>query len=887
MMSQVPPSPGTLSGIASAEAVQRPVGSEPSGQQLARAELTSLLSGLDFHFQQIASACVAAESPPRSACIERIIRNANAFCQEIHERKQKWTADVVTDQGGSLLVADPSQSYDALRHSLDTSQKRCAVLNEDMLRMADANEDLMSTMHAVKSTNRRYVDQIQAQSDDLAKLTQSRLANEEQIEELTEAHKAKADRWRSEAVQRVKTAESDGEAAVHERRRHLVGKLVDMRAGLRSLATGLAELRTVQISAATEVKVSLADWRTSVLDRLGRQLLERLTRRRREEEALLSQLDDDAHAQAAKLGVERETRQRETKHWQERDRELSGENRHVAVIADGEMARLRAEIESAEMAREAEAAKAEQEHRDRADRSRDLAVQTATLAVSLETKRSRVGVLENRCKRLEAECQQLEETWRAAIMALKESDSLLDEAVSKNEALRRHMEDQRLEAQRLGDESVRSCHDKFETSLVQLKQEKHDSVSNILSKVSDGGQELSVLSAKLARLHLEVERRRAERTRLQRDCALWRAQEELATRLRAEVERELADGRNAWNRHLSSLREQQESLVAKQMEMDGELRETKDGFAAYKHAGELRAANTRKHLTLVEAKFQEADGALVLAKRDLHDQVVALASIKSEASAQHASDVEKQHALEKRVNRMVQETTEMKDSLTSEAMEESQRAQRAQKECEELHQRGDLSFQEARVGPIAQIAKLEQALEDLRENQRVEKEQETQKIQSIGDKANTLEADLLTAQELLNETEKQLEAETLSLRQARAEHTSAVEKTKQDSVAIKEKASFAQDKQDKLVAELDDVHRATAADRARHQRELNDLERAEDRQAREFEARIAAERRQREMELASVDERLRAEIDRQQSALEAAEVENRRLRRLVGQTRGS
>ena len=56
-----------------------------------------------------------------------------------------------------------ARSYEVLRQSLHEAQKRCQAYNENMLRVAHANDELAQTLNTVKNTNKRLVDQLQYQ----------------------------------------------------------------------------------------------------------------------------------------------------------------------------------------------------------------------------------------------------------------------------------------------------------------------------------------------------------------------------------------------------------------------------------------------------------------------------------------------------------------------------------------------------------------------------------------------------------------------------------------------------------------------------------------------------------------------------------------------------
>merc|ERR1712187_90223 len=128
--------------------------------------------------------------------------------------------------------------------------------------------------------------------------------------------------------------------------------------------------------------------------------------------------------------------------------------------------------------------------------------------------------------------------------------------------------------------------------------------------------------------------------------------------------------------------------------------------------------------------------------------------------------------------------------------------------------------------------------------------------------------------------------DSLIMKQVRNENERILEQLRSEAAAVKQKTATTKEQQSRLLSELDESHRVASTERARQERELSDLTRAFDQQTRETTSRLEAERKRRELELTAGDDRLRAEVDRQHHALELADAENRRLRRLVGEVRG-
>jgi len=72
------------------------------------------------------------------------------------------------------IINQINQKTKVLRQSLAESQKRCQAYNDNMLRVANSNDELAGTLNTVKNTNNRLVDQLARQSEEVDQLTQQR-----------------------------------------------------------------------------------------------------------------------------------------------------------------------------------------------------------------------------------------------------------------------------------------------------------------------------------------------------------------------------------------------------------------------------------------------------------------------------------------------------------------------------------------------------------------------------------------------------------------------------------------------------------------------------------------------------------------------------------------
>jgi len=140
-----------------ADSLHHRIAAEAATKEEARANLDSLVRGLDVSVKRLKAACsevFADEQHWTAADADSLCRHVTSCCSEIQDR--------LHDSKSAPQANTSARTYDVLRQSLTSAQRRCAALGEDMLRVADGNEELMSSFQVVKDANRRMGDQIQA-----------------------------------------------------------------------------------------------------------------------------------------------------------------------------------------------------------------------------------------------------------------------------------------------------------------------------------------------------------------------------------------------------------------------------------------------------------------------------------------------------------------------------------------------------------------------------------------------------------------------------------------------------------------------------------------------------------------------------------------------------
>ncbi|CAE8716741.1 unnamed protein product [Polarella glacialis] len=706
------------------EALQNRVAAEAAAKDDAKANLESFAHGLEVSMRQLRTACSAADSEshltsPRVGT-EKLLRGVGSFCDDIQEKLKR--SRIAPQATGA------ARTYDVLRQSLTSAQRRCAAMNEDMLRVADGNEELMSSLQVVKDTNRRLVDQIQAQNSEIAELTQLRLEDEAQFEDLLSDLKAEREHQRQELEQRLQTSVADCQAGFREEQARIAGQLQAARGSLRTLAVQLTGLRRLHAATAEDVRANLTQWKEDALKQIGRRILDSLVTYQDQGAEQLAQLEDTAHALRARLTAEKEAGSREAEAWSTRGRELEIDGRTLASRASEDSLRVARELSAAEAAREQCRASSVQEQRRFAAQLQELAVGSASLTVILDDIRGQVYSFEVSYRQAQEKLRQLDEEHQAASQRLREEDEALDVAVASNQGLRRQMEAQRVDAQESCEDALKESQAKFQAELEGLLRLDRQEVHGLEAKLQD-----------------------AEKAR------------------------------KAWEEQLKELREEEVQVASSLQGLQADLNGALNTTSGFQQESEKKASEAQKRVRSLEAELHEVNSKLGPVRHALQQKVAALSSARGEAGEQRALALESQDELEQNLDSLTQETTDARSRLEADLAVERERLRRARAECEELQRKALASTWDS---DSCTAGRLSGDFQDIRDERRKAASRCAQQdAEAERRRADTAETEVKQAQLQLDEQERQLQDEASKLRASRSEVTSVRRRLEVDNVA--------------------------------------------------------------------------------------------------------
>ncbi|CAE7608769.1 unnamed protein product [Symbiodinium sp. CCMP2592] len=264
-------------------------------------------------------------------------------------------------ESGDLLQAAPSDgTYEVLRNSLNETQKRCKDLNDEMLRVADANEELHNTLRSLKATNRRLVEEVQKQTEELSTLTQQRLGDMEKLSKQEEAFSREKASWVQDAQKTLEEEQRRLDEDFAEMQEALNGRLDSCWRKAAAAKVKTDALRGSQRQLKSDVQ-SFAHAFSQGLKGVERELLDRIAAEEKKMRTELNRLQDLEHGLEVRVKAEREVRANEVQSWRSRHAALATDLEALITRRDQEVFELQSKVNLAISSRESQESSAKQE----------------------------------------------------------------------------------------------------------------------------------------------------------------------------------------------------------------------------------------------------------------------------------------------------------------------------------------------------------------------------------------------------------------------------------------------------------------------------------------------------------------------------------------------
>eukprot|EP00929_Paragymnodinium_shiwhaense_P015623 TRINITY_DN123722_c0_g1_i1.p1 TRINITY_DN123722_c0_g1~~TRINITY_DN123722_c0_g1_i1.p1 ORF type:complete len:882 (+),score=310.46 TRINITY_DN123722_c0_g1_i1:118-2763(+) len=743
--------------------LRRQIAQVTSEKEDAKLNLEALKRTVDSHLLRLNSILGSSD-----VNFDRLCGSIQAFDADL---KGRLESEEVSVQDGLPTEG----TYEVLRSSLSDAQKRCQALNGDMLRVADANEELMSTLKTLKGTNKRLVEEVQKQTEELSNLTQQRLLDMENLSRLEEAFRHEKVMWQQEAHRSIEAEQQQCDDEFRKMKDHLTAQLEGCIRHARVVASKTGALKTMQGQLKSEVQGFKAST-SATMKKVEKDVLDKISLHARQMHAEQSKLKDIEHNLQVKLRAEREVRENDTATWRNRHAAMTAELEELAAKRDREVLELQAKVEAVSSTREAEAAAVQSDRTVLHEQVEANVKEVALLEAMIQTARRKVLQLESRLAQAEGERDRLQLSADTLRQQIRESDEALGEAVRSNEALREQMEVQRLDAQSANERDLKLCREMFERRL-ELAAQSHEAEQGDLAKRTRTLEEsIGVKAGELQAAKELLAQRSRMRDSLQRDVLMWKAQHELASKMKTDVERELEQFKQEYmGGELQRRQEEHDELQLRKADLEQHRAAIADEAQQVEQAVKSRELADREQIQAIRELHREQIMELDRTKKGLMEVENRLAVAKAEAATTTQQLSERRDGLEQDLSRLNSE-------LGAEKREYERRIQAERMNCESMRESVEKlrtdhrnSYRAAFEGPVQQISALEGAISDIQRSSDAELTGLRQKSEKLRIRIDELESELSRAQAKLEQTEREVQEGTSRLNLAKVNHRSTRE----------------------------------------------------------------------------------------------------------------
>lgn len=518
----------------------------------------------------------------------------------------------------------PKGDHEVLRRSLEEAQRRCESLNVDMMHHSEANEELVETLGTVKDANKRLLEQIRAQTDEIAKITQERVDNEEQMDQLHRLHENSRHLIRQDAQRKVLATREAGEQRQAAMRQELTDKLRQIKAGSEILLQDVARLSQelhddrkafVDLVASTQAQVQCVV--KNLQNRCGSHLDKHAQQKRF--------LEDSLENLGNQVRAEQEARHNEG---------YSGSHKHLSFVTEREAVQAHGSRELALHSSHAQAAEraanadkqAWAERRAALERRVEELMQQRYLRNNgVEQLQQHVVSLDSALQATRTDAHHIEGQVFDLKRKARESADALAAATSSNEHLRQQMQEQRAHFGQRNEEDLNESRQGYEQKAADARH-AHDASMALARKQAEAMQDEALgYEGDLADLQRQLQPLEEECATLQRDACTWRTHGDDAKSSREIQEKDFGSTKHRFHGEKLKLQAGLDHMAAKCASWDEDIKRLTGDLQELR-----RAAVTKEHE--YAAKQQTAASQV----RDGNDALAALQSRIKDASEHHA-----------------------------------------------------------------------------------------------------------------------------------------------------------------------------------------------------------------------------------------------------------
>eukprot|EP00933_Yihiella_yeosuensis_P038077 TRINITY_DN3203_c0_g1_i1.p1 TRINITY_DN3203_c0_g1~~TRINITY_DN3203_c0_g1_i1.p1 ORF type:complete len:993 (-),score=250.67 TRINITY_DN3203_c0_g1_i1:211-2805(-) len=621
-----------------------------------------------------------------------------------------------------------------------------------MVQQAASHNELVESLAAVKDANKRLLEQISLQTEEISYLTQQRVCDEERLAQLKRKHSEELEIGQKNAHRRqVAAREAAGRRYTSEKQllkdnlRHVRTRIELAGQDVKTLQEEHLGLRRDADAIRSSIEASFNAGINQVLVRSS-SAAKAASARRKEAEEAIKRLEQQ-------LASEREERTDEGLNWTQRHSSASADSEEAQARLARDLSQLSSQLEALERT---SLARREAWEEDKAQLQRQLEVAKDRQVSAVESQRQAHHHhvdLESRLLKVESEIRDLEKEESTLHWKAKDSDEDLAAALKCNDHLRQQMEEQRKAFQDGNEEdlaAVRRNLERRSTAVKTVEAENSFLSSRRLKaeeeKLTDGEEVLRNLESQVVQVSDQAEE-------LLNEASSWHARHDAVQDDRREIEERFADARRGAALERVRLQVGNDQLSIKVDEIEVATRRARDSKEELNRAASDKEADRMARLALAETQLRDEEAQLEELKRRCKEA----ATTRSRVDTEKASLLRRTQAEEENLLQLIDtrkcEMKEQRERLEEELKKQKRALEEAQSEFDEelelnhtkLARTQDEQKHSVESAELARSRAEESCQEDLKKANEV-----LSKQQKLFD---SLEHDVTRVRQLLSESE--------------------------------------------------------------------------------------------------------------------------------------
>lgn len=858
--------------------LQRRLADEAAERDASKLALQRVVRTVDFYRQRLTALATnsASGAEVASTNIQRVREIVQAIEAEVKAVPSSEQALLELQSGSS-----PRQGYDVLRQSLEEAQRRCESLNCDMVHQAEANEELVEALGTVKDANKRLLEQIRFQTDEIAALTQQRIGDEERMDRLTRKHQAEHEAFRQNLQRDVVSLKTQAGEEYSACSRRLADKLRYLRTRIEIISQDAGrfhqEQQRLRMDVSTMVDAMQAQLRSAERDIAARcsDQAEVFAKKQQFSEEAITELEK-------KLTEERDLRHNEGLSWASRHSTLLAEREDVQARTSRDVSEFSSQLQATErnLAAEQHSAAAERprlerlyeesvQKRDKLQKDSD---QSQRELVRLETARGAVA----------ADIHAKEQSVAEFRRQIRESDDALAAAVSGNEHLREQMEEQRRRAQEKNEVELNEAKALFEQKLNDEHLVRDADVSTAGRQLQDMDEALEKDEEALQSLRAQSNVVTAELESTSRDVQMYRSQTDNAKASRSVIEKEFKEARQHFSGEKLKLQAAIDRLSSHTASTEDEIKRTWEHIDEFRRFATSRETEQVTRTGAAEALVRECQEDLANLKKHHLETVDNRNRADSEVASVRQRAQELLAALEQDYDNKRRSAVEERQRLSDQLAIELRATEQAKDQLDREKESSLVMLRKVQEESRAKLTNAERERIRVEECCHTDCSKAGESVAQQQKYTDALEHDLHRLRYLLTESEANLGWVRQELDREERESAQSLRQLEKESSANALELEKAVQSENDLIRQVEETNQRSQQEQSRLLKELEAIRQAALAEQAESEAKLSRARADLELDMRVTDERQRGfNVEKFQE--EALERENSQLKSFLAE----